>query len=47
LVAFLPATPLDLPEVSLDELSEHHVPPFRSKEYFFSDERREWMERSN
>jgi arylsulfatase A-like enzyme len=47
LVAFLPATPLDLPEVSLDELSEHHVPPFRSKEYFFSDERREWMERFN
>ena len=24
---------------------EHHVPPFRSREYFLSDERREWMQR--
>jgi hypothetical protein len=34
-----------LPEVSLIELEEHHVPPFRSKEYFFSKERQEWMKR--
>ncbi len=45
LAGFLPADPLDLPEVSLVELQEHHIPPFRSKEYFFSEERREWMRR--
>ena len=45
LAAFIPAAPVDLPEVSLIELQEHHMPPFRSKEYFFSDERREWMRR--
>ena len=45
LAAFLPADPIDLPEVSLIELQEHHVPPFRSKAYFFSHERREWMRR--
>ena len=45
LAGFLPANPVDLPEVSLIELMEHHVPPFRSKEYFFSDERRAWMKR--
>jgi len=45
LAGFIPSDPIDLPEVSLIELDEHHVPPFRSKEYFFSDERQEWMER--
>lgn len=40
---FIPADPVDLPEVSLIELMEHHIPPFRSKEHFFSEERREWM----
>ena len=41
----LPADPIDLPEVSLIELQEHHIPPFRSKEYFLSEERRDWMKR--
>jgi len=45
LAGFIPSDPIDLPEVSLIELEEHHVPPFRSKEYFFSDERQEWMKR--
>ncbi len=45
LAGFIPADPVDLPEASLTELMEHHIPPFRSKEYFFSEERREWMER--
>jgi hypothetical protein len=31
--------------ISLVELDAHHVPPFRSKEYFFSKERQDWMKR--
>ena len=42
---FVPVDVVDLPEVSLIPLDEHHVPPFRSREYFFSEERREWMKR--
>jgi len=45
LAGFIPSNPIDLPEVSLIELDEHHVPPFRSREYFFSAERQAWMER--
>lgn len=45
LTEHIPASPIDLPEVSLIELMEHHVPPFRSKDYFFSQERQEWMKR--
>lgn len=45
LAGYIPANPIDLPEVSLIELEEHHVPPFRSKEYFFSEERRDWIKR--
>ena len=45
LAGFIPSNPIDLPEVSLIELDEHHVPPFRSKEYFFSKERQDWMKR--
>lgn len=45
LAKYFPAAPVDLPEVSLIELDEHHVPPFRSKAYFFSKERQEWMQR--
>lgn len=45
LAGFIPEDVVDLPEESLAELQEHHVPPFRSKEYFASEERREWMER--
>jgi len=36
---------IDLPEESLIELMEHHIPPVRSKEYYYSDERKEWMKR--
>lgn len=45
LTAFVPETPIDLPEESLIPLMEHHVPPYRSAEYFFSEERSEWMKR--
>jgi len=45
LAASIPEDPIDLPEESLLELQEHHVPPFRSKAYFFSPERAEWMKR--
>ncbi len=41
----LPGTPIPLPEESLIELSEHHIPPVKSKEYYFSEERREWIKR--
>jgi arylsulfatase A-like enzyme len=41
----IPDNPIDLPEESLIELMVHHVPPYRSKEYFFSEERQEWMKR--
>ena len=44
LFKMLPA-PVPLPEVSLTELMEHHVPPIRSKEYYYSDERKEWLKR--
>ena len=37
--------PVPLPEISLIELMEHHVPPVRSKEYYNSDERKNWMKR--
>jgi arylsulfatase A-like enzyme len=34
-----------LPEESLTELMEHHIPPVRSKEYYYSEERINWMKR--
>lgn len=37
--------PAPLPEVSLIELMEHHVPPVKSKDYYYSEERVEWMKR--
>jgi iduronate 2-sulfatase len=43
--AFIPEDAIDLPEISLLDLQEHHVPPFRSREYYFSNERRDWMKR--
>ena len=43
--AYLPKDPETLPEVSLLPLQEHHVPPVRSKEYYESEERRNWMKR--
>ena len=45
LAGFIPNDPIDLPEESLIPLMEHHVPPFRSEEYFFSEEREKWMQR--
>jgi hypothetical protein len=45
MISFIPQNPIDLPEVSLLELQEHHIPPIRSKDYFFSVERRNWMKR--
>ena len=45
LAGFIPKDPIDLPEESLIPLMEHHVPPFRSREYFFSEERTDWMKR--
>lgn len=45
LASFIPKDPIDLPQESLLKLMEHHVPPFRSKEYFFSQERIDWMKR--
>ena len=42
---YIPSNPIDLPEVSLISLQEHHIPPFKSKEYFFSEERKDWMKR--
>lgn len=45
LAGFIPSDPIDLPEVSLIDLMVHHVPPFRSKTYFFSEERKAWMQR--
>jgi len=45
LASYIPADPIDLPEESLIPLMEHHVPPYRSSEYFFSDERAQWMKR--
>lgn len=45
LQGFIPSNPIDLPEQSLLTLMEHHVPPIRSREYFFSEERKEWMKR--
>ena len=45
LKGYIPTSQIDLPEVSLIVLDEHHVPPFRSKEYFFSDERQQWIKR--
>lgn len=41
----LPKKVVPLPESSLLELEEHHVPPVKSREYYFSKERREWLKR--
>jgi len=41
----LPTSAVPLPESSLLELEEHHVPPVMSREYYFSKERREWLKR--
>ncbi len=45
LKAMLPQNAVPLPESSLLELEEHHVPPIKSRDYYFSDERRQWLKR--
>jgi len=45
LKAMLPSDVVPLPESSLIELGEHHVPPVKSRAYHFSKERREWLKR--
>jgi arylsulfatase A-like enzyme len=41
----IPKNRVPLPEVSLIELMEHHIPPVKSDSFYFSEERKEWMER--
>lgn len=41
----LPENRKQLPEESLIQLMEHHIPPVKSKEYYFSKERRDWLKR--
>ena len=43
----IPKSPTILPEESLIKLQEHHIPPVISREFYFSDERREWLKRFN
>lgn len=38
-------SPAPLPEESLITLMEHHIPPVKSREYYFSEERRNWLKR--
>lgn len=45
LKGMLPDDVVALPESSLIELKEHHVPPVKSREYYFSRERKEWLKR--
>ncbi|NJN42364.1 MAG: sulfatase [Flammeovirgaceae bacterium] len=42
---YIPANPAPFPESSLIPLMEHHIPPIKSKEDYFSQERRDWMNR--
>ena len=42
---FIPLDPTPLPKESLLDLMEHHIPPVISREYYFSDERKNWLER--
>ena len=41
----LPDNPVKLPLESLIELQEHHIPPVISRDYYFSEERNNWIER--
>ncbi|MEO1257756.1 MAG: sulfatase [Bacteroidota bacterium] len=45
LIAFIPKKRVDLPEESLIELMEHHIPPVKSEAFYFSEGRKEWMKR--
>lgn len=41
----LPENRTPLPEASLIPLMEHHIPPVKSREYYFSTERQNWIKR--
>ena len=41
----LPDNPVKLPQESLIELQEHHIPPVISRDYYFSEERNNWIKR--
>ncbi len=41
----LPVDVVPLAEETLIPLMEHHIPPVKSREYYFSAERRTWLER--
>jgi len=41
----LPDNPVKLPLESLIELQEHHIPPVISRDYYFSEERNNWIQR--
>ncbi len=45
LAASLPENPVPLADSSLIDLQEHHIPPVTSREYYFSEERKEWIKR--
>jgi len=45
LEAMLPKDVVALPDSSRLELQEHHIPPVHSREYYFSEERQEWLKR--
>lgn len=47
LKAAIPDDPVEFPESSLIPLMEHHIAPIKSREHYFSEERRRWMERFN
>ena len=41
----IPKNPIPLPKESLIELQEHHIPPVISREFYFSDKRKNWLKR--
>lgn len=45
LMAAIPPNPAPFPEESLIPLMEHHIAPIKSKEHYYSEERRGWMKR--
>jgi len=45
LEGMLPTDVVPLPDSSRLELQEHHIPPVYSREYYFSEERQEWLKR--
>ena len=43
----IPINPIKIPEKSLIPLLEHHIPPVTSREFYFSEERINWLKRFN